>query len=142
MSIHIKSKWRRLTMKKKLAIVLVGMMLSAGVAMADVDLKSMSFDELVDLQSQILEEVVSREEFKCVSVPAGEYTVGSDIPAGNYTIINSVKSAFTTLYVNGLESAYYLTSTDPVIGKLSLKDGDIVSTSGTLDFSTYKGLGF
>lgn len=129
-------------MKKKLAIVLVGMMLSAGVAMADVDLKSMSFDELVDLQSQILEEVVSREEFKCVSVPAGEYTVGSDIPAGNYTIINSAKSAFTTLYVNGFESAYYLTSTDPIIGKLSLKDGDIVSTSGALDFSTYKGLGF
>ena len=64
-------------MKKKLAIVLAGMMLSAGVAMAEVDLKSMSFDELVDLQSQILEEVVSREEFKCVSVPAGEYTVGS-----------------------------------------------------------------
>lgn len=129
-------------MKKKIAIVLAGMMLSAGVAMAEVDLKSMSFDELVDLQSQILEEVVSREEFKCVSVPAGEYTVGSDIPAGNYTIINSVKSAFTTLYVNGLESAYYLTSKDPVVGKLTLKDGDIVSTSGALDFSTYKGLGF
>lgn len=129
-------------MKKKLAIVLAGMMLSTGVAMAEVDLKSMSFDELVDLQSQILEEVVSREEFKCVSVPAGEYTVGVDIPAGDYTIINSVKSAFTTLYVNELESAYYLTSTDQVIGKLCLKDGDIVSTSGTLDFSTYKGLGF
>lgn len=129
-------------MKKKLAIVLAGMMLSAGVAMADVDLKSMSFDELVDLQSQILEEAVSREEFKCVSVPSGEYTVGSDIPAGDYTITNSVKSAMVTLYVNGLESAYYLTSTDPVIGKLSLKDGDIVSTSSTLDFSTYKGLGF
>lgn len=129
-------------MKKKLAIVLAGMMLSAGVAMADVDLKSMSFDELVDLQSQILEEVVSRKEFKCVSVPAGEYTVGSDIPAGDYTITNSVKSAMVTLYVNGFESAYHLTSTDPVVGKLTLKDGDIVSTSGTLDFSTYKGLGF
>lgn len=129
-------------MKKKIAIVLAGMMLSAGVAMADVDLKSMSFDELVDLQSQILEEAVSREEFKCVSVPAGEYTVGSDIPAGDYTITNSVKSAMVTLYVNGFESAYHLTSTDPVIGKLSLEDGDIVSTSGTLDFSTYKGLGF
>ena len=129
-------------MKKKIAIVLAGMMLSAGVAMAAVDLKSMSFDELVDLQSQILEEVVSREEFKCVSVPAGEYTVGSDIPAGDYTITNSVKSAMVTLYVNGFESAYHLTSTDPVIGKLSLEDGDIVSTSGTLDFSTYKGLGF
>lgn len=129
-------------MKKKLAIVLAGMMLSAGIAMAEVDLKSMSFDELVNLQNQILEEVVSREEFKCVSVPAGEYTVGSDIPAGDYTITNSVKSAMVTLYVNGFESAYHLTSTDPVIGKLSLEDGDIVSTSGTLDFSTYKGLGF
>lgn len=129
-------------MKKKLAIVLAGMMLSAGVAMADVDLKSMSFDELVDLQSQILEEVVSREEFKCVSVPAGEYTVGVDIPAGDYTIASNTKSSMVTLYVNGFESAYYLTSKDPVVGKLTLKDGDIVSTSGTLDFSTYKGLGF
>nr|DAG61890.1 MAG TPA: hypothetical protein [Caudoviricetes sp.] len=129
-------------MKKKLAIVLAGMMLSTGVAMAEVDLKSMSFDELVDLQSQILEEVVSREEFKCVSVPAGEYTVGVDIPAGDYTIASNTKSSMVTLYVNGFESAYYLTSKDPVVGKLTLKDGDIVSTSGTLDFSTYKGLGF
>ena len=129
-------------MKKKLAIVLAGMMLSTGVAMAEVDLKSMSFDELVDLQSQILEEVVSREEFKCVSVPAGEYTVGVDIPAGDYTIASNTKSSMITLYVNGFESAYYLTSKDPVVGKLTLKDGDIVSTSGTLDFSTYKGLGF
>lgn len=71
---------------KKFCCILVGLMLLCSVALAEVDLESMSFDELIDLREQITIEITSRPEWKEVNVPAGIYEIGVDIPAGHWTI--------------------------------------------------------
>lgn len=61
-------------------------MLLCPAALAEVDLQSMTFDELVELREQITAEITSRPEWKEVTVPAGIYEIGVDIPAGHWTI--------------------------------------------------------
>lgn len=55
-------------------------------ALADIDLSSMSFDELIALQQQVNKAIWASDEWQEVEVPAGLYRVGVDIPAGNWKV--------------------------------------------------------
>lgn len=72
-------------MKRSLSIVLILIMVSA-CANAEIDLSSLSFDELRDLQARISIELTTRPEWKEVPVPPGLYQVGVDIPAGDWCL--------------------------------------------------------
>lgn len=125
-------------MKKIISLVLV-LLLFPALAMAEINLSSMTNDELIQLKTQILDELLTRSEIKEVKVPAGEYTVGEDIPVGSYTVY--ADSAACMLTVNEYEVLHYLGQSEH-IGKLVLKDGDTVNLVGSCIFTIYQGLGF
>lgn len=125
-------------MKRALCLIAVILFLPA-LASAEIDLKAMTVEELVVLKTAIVKELLERNEIKEVSVPAGEYTVGEDIPAGNYTVY--ADSAACMLTVNEYEALHYLGEGNH-IGKLVLKDGDVVNIVGSCIFTVYQGLGF
>ena len=130
-------------MKKLVTLCLSLLLLMPVCASAsDVDLASMSFDELVALKEGILEEIVSRPEFKEVTVPTGVYIVGEDIPVGAYTV--TLKSnGFGEVEINdSYKSSYMLTSSSSQIGKLDLKKDDVVKITGTIISQKYAGLDF
>lgn len=56
------------------------------LASENIDISSMTFDELISLRDKITKEITSRPEWKDVTVPAGVYEIGTDIPAGHWTI--------------------------------------------------------
>lgn len=128
---------------KKLAVALVLVLgLIPAFALADTDLSSMTFDELVALNSALLSEIMSRDEFKEVTVPAGDYVIGQDIPAGTYSLSLPSGSLASMITVNSIEKFHSLTGSQGV-GKIELKDGDDISiTAGPIVFAPYIGLGF
>jgi len=73
-------------MKKVLSVLVALVLLLPAIALAEVDLTGMSYDELVALKDQINLAIWNSEEWQEVSVPAGVYTVGEDIPVGKWTI--------------------------------------------------------
>lgn len=130
-------------MKKLIALVLVALSLIPMVAFADVDLSGMSFDELVSLNGKLLKEIVSRPEFKEVTVPTGNYTVGEDIPAGTYSLGLASGTFGSMIQINDYQGVYSVSSSDPAVGKVALKDGDSIKiTMGSMVFKPYVGLGF
>lgn len=130
-------------MKKLFALTLVILALLPVVAYADVDLSSMSYDELITLNGQLFKEIMSRPEFKEVTVPTGSYIVGSDIPAGTYSLGLASGTFGSMIRINDFQDAYSVTSSDPSVGKVTLKDGDSVDISmGSIVFKPYVGLGF
>lgn len=130
-------------MKKLIALTLIILSLIPVAAFADVDFSGMSYDELVSLNSQLFKEIVSRPEFKEVAVPTGSYVVGSDIPAGTYSLGLASGTFGSMIRINDFQEAYTVSSSDPSIGKVTLKDGDSVDISmGSIVFKPYVGLGF
>lgn len=83
-------------------------------------------------------------EQKEVTVPRGEYKVGIDIPAGDYTVISLGWLATVKVETSaGKQKGYYCMDEGEQIGKLSLKEGDILSvTTDDVIFKPYVGLGF
>ena len=75
-------------MKKLIAICLALLLVfSASFVFAeDIDLSSLSFEELAALENRIIKEMMSKPEYKEVTVPLGVYKVGVDIPAGKWTL--------------------------------------------------------
>lgn len=74
-------------MKKLLSLLTVLILVfTLSAAAADLDLASMSREELLALEQQIIKELTSRDDYKEVIVPVGVYKVGEDIPAGKWTI--------------------------------------------------------
>lgn len=124
---------------KKLVSLFAALMLIPSFSFAETDLSGMSVDDLVSLKTAIVGELMARDEVKIVTVPAGEYIVGEDIPAGKYSVATSASMVMLT--VNEYKEAYVVTPNDP-IGKLSLKNGDVLALSSGCDFSVYVGLGF
>lgn len=130
-------------MKKLIILALVIASLIPVVAFADVDLGSMSYDELITLNGQLFKEIMSRPEFKEVTVPTGSYIVGSDIPSGTYSLGLASGTFGSMIRINDFQDAYSVTSSDPSVGKVTLKDGDSVDISmGSIVFKPYVGLGF
>lgn len=134
-------------MKKLIIAVLIAVMIPV-IALADVDLASMSFEELKALQQAINEEIVKRPEWKEVIVPSGKWIVGKDIPAGDYSIkpygggafltVENPEGGFGRLVVNqGVRNS------SNSIGKVILEEGYIVTVeTGSLIFAPAIGLGF
>lgn len=129
-------------MKKVCAILVVLMLVFSSVAVAE-DLKAMTNDELLALRAAINAELLSRGIEKEVTVPAGSYTIGEDIPAGSYTIRTKVIMAvITTQDENGNYGDMYTVSPTEEIGKITLREGHIITISGSVIFAPYVGLGF
>lgn len=75
-------------MKKLLAIILVlAMMLPlVGIAEINVDLESLSYEELVALFEKVQMALFGHSLTDGVEIPYGDYVAGQDIPAGGYVI--------------------------------------------------------
>lgn len=71
---------------KKFVALFMALMLLGSVALADVDLSGMTYDELVALKDQINLAIWESEEWQEVTVPIGVWKIGEDIPAGHWTI--------------------------------------------------------
>ena len=72
-------------MKKLIAVFLLCCMFIQP-AFAEIDLSSLSFDELAELRRNCQFEMMNRPEWKEVQVPQGIWQVGKDIPAGDWII--------------------------------------------------------
>lgn len=139
-------------MKKLFSLILILALLPV-IALADTDLSGYSYAELTDLYKQVQRELMSRPEWKEVTVPQGSWRVGEDIPAGSYTISLSKQSGSSSVILWGAEHYDYDTAggllvnailykDDNVLGKITLKDGNLLEISGTVIFTPVKGLGF
>lgn len=126
-------------MKKMIGTLLAVLMLSSTVIAAEVDLQSMSTEDLISLRLSIVEELMARGEMKSAKVPAGKYTIGTDIPAGSYSI--STDQIMVTVMVNGYDQMYVVTPDDGV-GKITLNDGNSFECSSTIVMTTYTGISF
>ena len=127
-------------MKKIIVLLFMSIMFSHLVfAATDIDLKSLSTEDLVALRQEINQELADRGEFKSATVPAGKYSIGTDIPAGEYSV--STSQILTTVTVNGYEQMYAITPKDGV-GKITLKEGDSFETSSTVILEQYSGITF
>lgn len=74
-------------MKKALAIILIStILLITTNSLADFDINSLSFDELVALVNEAQMLMMKTDQWKEVKVPEGTYQIGRDIPAGYWTI--------------------------------------------------------
>lgn len=73
-------------MKRILAMLLVLLLLTPALALAEVDLSGMTYDELVTLKDHINKAMWESQEWQEVTVPQGVYSVGADIPEGHWNI--------------------------------------------------------
>ena len=71
-------------MKRIICLILATMMLSIPVYAADIDVASLSDDELKALQVKVNDEIHTRHLDGSAIVPLGTYYVGKDIEAGTY----------------------------------------------------------
>ena len=132
---------RGITMKRLVCVLLILCLLPV-IVFAEVDLSSMSFDELKSLQQKINEEIHSRPEWKSVEVPSGYYTVGKDIPSGDYSI--SGDGCYIGVYRNDrLYLNQGISCEDDFINRIDLIDGDTVKIMyGIAIFAPPVSLGF
>lgn len=84
-------------MKKMLIAVLCAALFST-VAVAEIDLSGMTFDELVELQKAVNLAIAESDGWQEVSVPLGVWAVGDDIPAGRWVMGTDVEWSFVEVY--------------------------------------------
>lgn len=133
-------------MKKLIAVLIAALMLTGCASAAvDIDLSSLSFDELIELRTQIALEMWHRDEWKEAVAPSGYYEVGSDIPAGRWTISVVDSSAFVGFYktlpdaLKGENSLFSEALFDDETWSVIIEDGMGVNISGEVVFQPYKG---
>ena len=109
------------------------------IALADVDLASMSFKELTKLRDQISLEIMSRPEWEETELDAGKYNVGYDIPEGTYTVVPKNTYVMLSVYDgSSLVNMYGIYGEE--IGKLVLYKGYRVEIDATIILMPYKGI--
>lgn len=134
-------------MKKIIALLLlVSVLLLFSSAYAE-DLSKLDDEQLIALSVAVNSEIIQRNLNKKVKVPTGTYIVGQDIPAGDYTIRPTGTFLRVDIYESevklGNRIGIYSANQEEFIGKLSLKEGQIVEiTFGGSTFEKYAGLGF
>lgn len=126
-------------MKKFLGFLFAVLLLLPIFASAEVDVKSLSTEELLALRVSIVDELMARGEMKSANVPAGEYVVGDDIPAGSYSI--TTDQLLVTIVIGDYDGMYVVSPDSPV-GKLTLKAGDKIQITGKIVLTKYAGLSF
>ena len=124
-------------MKKIVSVVLL-LVLTCCVAYAEVNLSTMTTEELITLRTSIVKELMDRGALKSANVPAGEYVIGKDIPAGDYSITT------TQILVNVIYGDFnmYMVTPDNSVGKITLKDGESFQFSSSITLTKYAGLSF
>ena len=74
-------------MKKLIATILIlALLLPAAALSDDIDLYSMTYDELVALHNRLNIIMWASENWQEVAVPPGVWKIGEDIPAGHWSI--------------------------------------------------------
>jgi len=126
-------------MKKFLGFLFAVLLLLPIFASAEVDVKSLSTEELLALRVSIVDELMARGEMKSAKVPAGEYIVGEDIPAGSYSI--TTDQILVTIVIGDYDGMYVVSPDSPV-GKLTLKAGDKIQFTGGVMLTKFAGLSF
>ena len=126
-------------MKKFLGFLFAVLLLLPIFASAEVDVKSLSTEELLALRVSIVDELMARGEMKSANVPAGEYVVGDDIPAESYSI--TTDQLLVTIVIGDYDGMYVVSPDSPV-GKLTLKAGDKIQITGKIVLTKYAGLSF
>lgn len=133
----------------KRIIVLVFVLLTfipVATAESNIDIQNLSTEELVNLRNVINSELSARNfANKEVTVPPGRYSIGVDIPAGVYTINHSgmVMAVVSTYTENGNYDLLYTVTQSSPIGKLELKDGQVIEIgTESVVFKPYEGIGF
>lgn len=128
-------------MKQFVALFLCFLMICS-VALADIDVSSMSFDELRALQQRINAELVTRPEWKQVTVPAGTWQIGTDIPAGFYSV-TALDTHVTIDFINEKGRAdYYIISAYETLGRIELLEGTSITINKQAIFAPPVTLGF
>ena len=152
---------------KRIILFFALVMLLPTLALADVDLTGMTFEELVALHEQVNLAIWNSEEWQAVRVPQGTWEIGVDIPEGHWTLRPEEGQFVYIKYGNQLDengkevsyksSNYYSESLfskssaiykagDMTMDDLEMKSGNyLYITSGNLIFSPYSGkpeLGF
>ena len=131
-------------MKRVVSVLLVLFLLfSCSVGLAEINLSEMSYDELIALQKELVLEVMSRPEWKEVEVPAGQYTIGVDIPAGWYSMKpkKTWDSVYLRWYPNPDNDYWDYVRTDD-IARFELKEGMRIYLEQTTIFAPARSLGF
>ena len=128
---------------KKLICVMMILCFLPVLSVADTDISSMSFDELVTLSRSVAAEIMSRPEWKEVEVPSGQWIVGIDIPAGVYSV-SPVRSScsFSCYDQSGRLTESLLCLSDSPIGRIELIEGWTVNLTNPVIFAPPLGLGF
>lgn len=139
-------------MKKLVSILVLVFLVVSSAAAEDINLSSLSFDQLVQLQSRITMEIMQRNEWQEVTVPAGIYEVGKDIPAGTWSLEMADKGMCEVLlYPNKAQSEqeFGFSLFDVVlsellekttVGKLDMQNGNILQLSGNVIFRPFTGM--
>ena len=119
-------------MKKLLAIALVLTMLLPLVGIAEIDVDSLSYEELVALNEKVQLALFGRALIEGVELPvaSGLYYVGSEIPAGTYIVSvigEDIMINILTYLPDGEVQIFseYIVSTSYIAGsyKVNLSDG-------------------
>lgn len=129
-------------MKKLVSFIIVCSVLFS-FAYAEVDLSSLSYDELVELSHTLTSEIISRPEWKEVTIPAGQWVVGVDIPEGIYSI--KCIDEMATVYMDSDDITTYLgkmMKKDEVYGKVNFVKGAIFLNDGTITLAPPVNPGF
>lgn len=86
-------------MKKIFAFIIAVSLLAAPVSAADLDLSSMSIDELVELRKSVDAEIQAKVHEDDYMIPMGEYKAGEDILSGKF-LFTATESGYIFGYEN------------------------------------------
>lgn len=125
-------------MKKIVAIILI-IVAIATVAYADVNLSSMSFDDLIKLKTELTDEIMSRPEWKEIEISAGSYTIGEDFLEGTFKVVPKNTFMSVSIY-DGARLLDTYTLYGENIGKLYLAYGWTLETDSTIILTPYTGI--
>lgn len=128
---------------KRVVSVLIVLLLILTVAVAESDLASLSFDELLELRNQLNAEIMSRPEWKEVTVPTGTWYTGIDIPVGFYSIIATDDHSMVRLEDKNEHYIFYKTmSKNEVAGKVYFEEGSVLQIYDPIILAPPISLGF
>lgn len=128
---------------KKVALLVLALVLVGSLAVAEVDLSGMTFDELVELRNQVDQAIWASDGWQEVEVPGGEYEVGPEIPAGKWTITADSMLTMVDLYSSADKKDDYDGLVDSTVlsegetYNVTLKEGQCITLSGVVKFMPY-----